>query len=275
MENCVVKIKQIYIENPIFDDIADCTYVVLCCGDNPKRLPSVLKNIKILKPTTTVKLIYNKGFKDCPFSNSVNNDLVNIQSYIFRDAINNNYNRILYLEDDFTLKYPIKQEDYLSINKFIRKHNPDVYGMGNFGFPRIDYIFSAHEKVVLNFLGMAHCVFYNKNYMYNCLEYYKENSENTMPDLVTKDIKNIEAYRYYKPLVYQTLPPTDNQKNGWAKIMGNFLTSIIILSIKLLGLDNRLEPGYTITYIIPYVFYFIIALFLFFLIKFIIKKVRN
>ena len=275
MENCVVKIKQIYIENPIFDDIADCTYVVLCCGDNPKRLPSVLKNIHILKPTTTVKLIYNKGFKDCECSNSVNNDLVNIQSYIFRDAINNNYNRILYLEDDFILKYPIKQEDYLSINKFISKHNPDVYGMGNFGFPRIDYIFSAHEKVVLNFLGMAHCVFYNKNYMYNCLEYYKENSENTMPDLVTKDIKNIEAYRYYKPLVYQTLPATDNQKNGWAKTMGNFLTSIIILSIKLLGLDNRLEPGYTITYIIPYVFYFIIALFLFFLIKFIIKKVRN
>tara|TARA_Y100000389_G_scaffold152728_1_gene152785 strand:+ start:217 stop:1044 length:828 start_codon:yes stop_codon:yes gene_type:complete len=275
MENCVVKIKQIYIENPIFDDIADCTYVVLCCGDNPKRLPNVIKNIHILNPTTTVKLIYNKGFKDCPFSNSVNNDLVNIQSYIFRDAINNNYNRILYLEDDFTLKYPIKQEDYLSINKFISKHNPDVYGMGNFAFPRIDYIFSAHEKVVLNFLGMAHCVFYNKNYMYNCLEYYKENSENTMPDLVTKDIKNIEAYRYYKPLVYQTFPSTDNQKNGWAKTVGNFLTSIIILSIKLLGLDNRLEPGYTITYIIPYVFYLIIVLFLFFLIKFIIKKVRN
>jgi hypothetical protein len=147
--------------------------------------------------------------------------------------------------------------------------------MGNFAFPRIDYIFSAHEKVVLNFLGMAHCVFYNKNYMYNCLEYYKENSENTMPDLVTKDIKNIEAYRYYKPLVYQTFPSTDNQKNGWVKTMGNFLTSIIILSIKLLGLDNRLEPGYTIMYIIPYLFFLIIALFLFFLIKFIIKKVRN
>lgn len=29
MENCVVKVEEIYIKNPIFDDIADCTYVVL------------------------------------------------------------------------------------------------------------------------------------------------------------------------------------------------------------------------------------------------------
>lgn len=265
MENCVVKVKEIYIKHPIFDDIADCTYVVLCCGDHPKRLPNVLKNIHILNPTHTVKLVYNKGFKSCPISTTVAHDLVNIQSYIFRDAIDNNYNRILYLEDDFTLKNPLSKKDYSSINKFIKENNPDVYGIGNFSFPKINYIFSSHEKVLLNFLGMAHCVFYNKNYMNKCLEYYRENAENTMTDIVTKEINNIEAYRYYKPLVYQTLPNTDNQKNGWAKTMGNFLTTISILFIKLVGLDNNLEPGYTILYMLPYIFYTLIVILVIFL----------
>ena len=173
MENCVVKIKQIYIENPIFDDIADCTYVCLCCGENPKRLPSVLKNIKILNPTQKVKLVYNKGYKNCPCSVSVNHDLVNIQTYIFEDAIRNNYSRILWLEDDFELPEKIGKDHISSISDFIKQNNPDIYGLGNISLPKITSIFSLHQKVVFNFLGLSHAVFYNKNVMRKLVKYYK------------------------------------------------------------------------------------------------------
>jgi len=274
MEDCIYKIKEIYIENPIFDDIADCTYVILCCGKEPLRLPNVMENIKLLNPTHTVKLIYNKGFKNCPLSNTVAHDLVNIQSYVFRDAIKNKYKRILYLEDDFQLKEKIKEKDYKNIINFIQQKNPDVYGLGNCAFPTLISIFKAHEKVLFNFLGLAHAIFYNRNYMYKCLEYYKENGENTMPDIVTKSIKNIEAYRYYKPLVYQTLPSTDNQKNSWNKTMGNFLSSISLFMIKLLKLDTRLEPGYTIIYFAPYIIYIIIALMIIYIVYKIIQKYK-
>jgi hypothetical protein len=274
MENCVVKIKQIYIENPIFDDIADCTYVCLCCGENPKRLPSVLKNIKILNPTQKVKLVYNKGYKNCPCSVSVNHDLVNIQTYIFEDAIRNNYSRILWLEDDFELPEKIGKDHISSISDFIKQNNPDIYGLGNISLPKITSIFSLHQKVVFNFLGLSHAVFYNKNVMRKLVKYYKscKNPIELGIDTSIMYINNIEVYRYYTPLVFQKLPETENQKEGLKNqkfIIPLNLTSGIP---KLLNLDKSLQPGYTIIYIVPYIIYLLILILCIVLIKYIYKK---
>ena len=278
MENCVHKIEEICIDNSIFDDIADCTYVCLCCGDNPKRLPSVLKNIKILKPTQNVKLVYNKGYKNCDCSVSVSHDLVNIQTYIFEDAIRNNYNRILWLEDDFELPEKIGKDHIRSISDFIKQNNPDIYGLGNFCFPRITSLFSPHQKVLFNYLVLAHAVFYNNNTMRKLVKYYKEhkNPVKLGIDASITNIDNIEIYRYYTPLVFQKLPETENQKNGWGKIMGNFLPSTFITGWpKLLNLHKSLQPGYTILYIIPYILYLILLIVFVVLIKYIYKKLQK
>lgn len=277
MENCVHKIEEICIDNSIFDSIADCTYVCLCCGENPKRLPSVLKNIKILKPTQNVKLVYNKGYKNCDCSVSVNHDLVNIQTYIFEDAIRNNYNRILWLEDDFELPEKIGKDHIRSISDFIKQNNPDIYGLGNFCFPRITSLFSPHQKVLFNLMTFTHAVFYNNNAMIKLVKYYKEHKNPVKLGIDTSitNIDNIEIYRYYTPLVFQKLPETENQKEGW-KNQITFLPSKIITGWpKLLNLHKSLQPGYTILYIIPYILYLILLIVFVVLIKYIYKKLQK
>lgn len=277
MENCVHKIEEICIDNSIFDSIADCTYVCLCCGENPKRLPSVLKNIKILKPTQNVKLVYNKGYKNCDCSLSVNHDLVNNQTYIFEDAIRNNYSRILWLEDDFELPEKIGKDHIRSISDFIKQNNPDIYGLGNFSLPKITSLFSPHQKVLFNYLPMSHAVFYNNNAMRKIVKYYKghKNPIELGTDTSIMYINNIEVYRYYIPLVFQKLPETENQKEGWKN--QKFIIPLNLASgiPKLLNLHKSLQPGYTILYILPYILYLLLLILFVVLIKYIYKKLQK
>ena len=277
MENCIFKIEELNMNNSIFDSIAYCTYVVLCCGENPKRLPSVLKNINILKPTHKVKLIYNKGYKNCACSVSVNHDLVNIQTYIFEDAIRNNYERILWLEDDFELPEEIGKNHILSINNFIKQNNPCIYGLGNISLPEITSIFKPHQKVVNNFLGLTHAVFYNKNAMRKLVKYYKacKNPIQLGTDTSIMYINNIEVYRYYIPLVFQKLPETENQKEGWKNQKFVIPLNLTIGIPKLLNLHKSLQPGYTIIYIVPYIIYLLILILCIVLIKYIYKKLQK
>jgi hypothetical protein len=91
-------------------------------------------------------------------------------------------------------------------------------------------------------------------------------------DYIPSQINNIEAYRYYKPIIYQKFPTTENQTNGWKNQMGNFIAIISIFYIKLFRLDKNLEPGYTFFYICPYIIYLFIILLLIVLIIILYKK---
>jgi hypothetical protein len=265
MEYSINKIEELYFDNSIFDKIIDCTYILLCCGSKPKRLESVLKNIKLLHPTKKVKLIFNNGFSQCKKSKTVNHNLINMQLFIFNDSIKNGYNRILYLEDDFELKQEIDKKDVDNIIEFINTENPDVYGLGNFSFPKINYILSKHQKVIYNFLGCAHAMVYTKNYMKKSIEFINNNKtpENLSIDFIPSYINNIEAYRYYKPIIYQKFPITENQTNGWKNQMGNFLSKLAIFFVQFLQLNISLEPGYTILYVFPYLIYILLFITIF------------
>jgi len=266
MENCIYNIKTIELSDTIFDTVCDCTYVILCCGENPYRLPSVLKNIQILRPTRYVKLIFNKGYKQCQLSVSVNNDLVNIQKYVFKDALIKGYKRILYLEDDFQLPKQIIEKDVNNICSFIKNNNPCVYGLGNILFPSPTTIFSYHQKPILNTIfGMAHCLFYNNIGMKACYDYFdnfKGDKRTLALDTTLCHIPGIDLYRYYKPLVMQTLPPTENQKHGWKYQTGEYGLTIWLKCVRLLNLHRSVYPGFTILYIIPYVIYILVIFFI-------------
>ena len=56
--NLINDLSQAYI----FDTVADCTYVLLCCGPKPAREFNVRHQLPVLSPTTQVKLIYNSGY---------------------------------------------------------------------------------------------------------------------------------------------------------------------------------------------------------------------
>ena len=110
--------------------------------------------------------------------------------------------------------------------------------------------------------------------MTKILDYYTQNYNNITIGIDTSiaNVSDIETYRYYKPLIYQKLPETQNQKEGWDNQIGSFLGFISRFFIKLVGLNKNLEPGYTILYLLPYILYGIIFILLFFIIRFIYKK---
>ena len=261
MEKCILEVKEIKLDKGIFDLVADCTYVLLCCGTKPPREESVYHNINILKPTRLIKLVYNSGYKNCECSNTAQEDMGKAQLYIFEDALKNNYTRILFLEDDFLVQKKLDRDDVYSINKFIHDQDPSVYGLGNFSIPTLDTMFSPHQRVVGNLLGMAHAVMYNAQYMRKVRQYYKKHDTIIMHDILTGRIDNIRNYKYYKPLIYQTFPSTDNQRECWQSMFpSTVLIRFIMWSIKLLRLDTQVQPGYNIIYCLPYLLYMCIAI---------------
>jgi hypothetical protein len=193
VESSIFKIKYLYFKNAMFDEILDCTYILLCCGEIPKRYQSVIQNIFLLKPTRKVKLIFNNGFSKCKISKTVNHNLINMQLYIFNDSIKNGYKRILYLEDDFELKKKINKRDIFNLVEFIRQENPDVYGLGNFSFPTLYSIFKRHQQVAFNFLGCSHAMIYNLNYMNKYIDFIKNHKtpEELSIDFVPSFLDNI------------------------------------------------------------------------------------
>jgi len=272
MENCIYKIKTLEFDNTIFDSVCDCTYVILCCGDNPHRLPNVMKQINILRPTRYVKLIFNKGYKQCPISISVNNDLVNIQKYVFKDALSRGYKRILFLEDDFQLLKPIQQEYIDEICCFINKNKTNVYSLGNFMIPDPMTLFSHHQRPILNHVGMTHAMFYDNISMKACYDYFhnfKGDRKVLSLDFSLAYVPNISIYRYYKPIIMQLLPETENQKHGWENQAGKVFAYISIKGVKMLGLDKQLQPGFDILYMVPFVLYLLCMIIILLTVKYI------
>lgn len=262
MEQCIQKIEDLTLSNGIFDTVADCTYVLLCCGPKPAREYNVRHQLPILSPTTRVKLIYNSGCNTCILTKCPQEDMARAQLYIFQDALKNNYRRILILEDDFMVLQPIPHADVHQIVTFIRENDPSAYGLGNFSIPTVSSLFAYHQRLVGNYLGAAHAVFYNRDFMTQTVKYYDDNGmgDMLMNDQLTSKLPLVENYRYYKPLVYQTFPLTENQISGWSHTIPAFLMPLVTGSIRMMKLDRQVDPGYTILYNIPYVLYMVLII---------------
>ena len=278
MNKCINKIVILSSNGGIFDDIIDCTYVLLCCGSNPQREKHVYTQLKLLNPSKQIILVYNSGYKTCEKTSSPTDDMTQAQLYIFNHALDNDYKRILYLEDDFFVKKALNPRDIRSICTFIKNHNPSIYGLCNVSLPTLSTLLSSHQKAFKNILYLAHAVIYNQKYMKETILFRANNSKEYMTDVVSGYIPNIENYRYYKPLIYQTFPPTENQKISWKTIFPKYLENIgintLLAFIKLTNLYQKEEPGFTLIYLFPFIFYGIIFLLILFLIIFIYTKLK-
>jgi len=277
MEQCIAKIENLTLPTGIFDTVADCTYVLLCCGSKPAREANVRQQLPILSPTTRVKLIYNSGYKACTLTKCAQEDMARAQLYIFQDALRNNYQRILLLEDDFMVLRPISHEDIHQIVTFIREKDPSAYGLGNFSIPMVSSLFAHHQRLVGNYLGAAHAVLYNRDFMTQTVEYYAEHGlgDMLMNDQLTSKLPMVENYRYYKPLVYQIFPLTENQISGWSHSLPAFSMPLVTGSIRMMNLDRQVQPGYTILYILPYVLYMVLIVVVIVVVYYILNRKRS
>jgi hypothetical protein len=253
---CLIKRNLVEFERGIFDGILDCTYVILCCGPDPNRLENVKEQLKILRPSKKVHLMFFAGYRKCDISVGTNDDLINNILYIFKEAIENGSKRIMVLEDDFFLTEPISETDSGRINDFVTKKDPDVYSFGSFCAPTVSTILSYHNKASFGIIGVAHCMMYNSDFMLKYIHYMNNNDKTSLnTDVSTKDITS-DVYRYYKPLVYQKFEATENQVIGWHKSLGKCgkpLISLYLYFVRLVRLDKQPQPGFFIAYYFPLV----------------------
>ena len=115
------KKKIINYKNGVLDTFVDVTYVITM-ENNIERHKKVMEQLEKYKPTKKIIIIYNKGFKKCEKKicydknkkcqkvNISYEDLSHANNYIYSDALKNQYNNILLLEDDFIMSEKIKDK---------------------------------------------------------------------------------------------------------------------------------------------------------------------
>ena len=268
-------------EQGLFDDSIDATYIIHL--ENNGRINNIIEQIYKYKPTKKIYILYNKGFKNCNKileKNEPDKDLVHCNLRIFKHAKLNNYDNILILEDDFVFNDKIKNKDILQdLNYFFydKKKINFIYYIGSFPIFSIPY---KKNHYIPLFISLTHCCVFSKK----ARELLLSNSVSVsktflMWDLYLNKNNNINKYHYKYPLCYQIFPVTENQKK-W-KLSNNpqinkIIQKINIFLLKLLNLDKKSEPGFTIIYnlsiVFFYIFIFIIIYIIYKYIQIIIKK---
>lgn len=227
----------------LFDSSVDMAYIITM--DKSDRKAQFIKEITTNKPLHTVKIVYNKGFKDnnkiLP-ERSSNYDLIDANRHIFMDASANNYKNILVFEDDvqFTKNYDI--HDINNINIFINNNTFDIYNIGPAGI-HILYPCSwnfNHYRHLLTTTSQS--IIYNRSFID---EFFKHQYPFIHIDLYHNKI-NFKKYSYHKQICYQLYPETENQKkwlDGWKQILkinllAHLAYNFLLRLIKFLELDK-------------------------------------
>jgi len=281
----------------LFDDFVDMTYIITSHKDLERNKKVELELQKLI-PTRKIYFVYNSTYKTCnkilpqqipPY------DLKDANLNIMHHSLENGFNNILILENDFfysklLLDNEKNKEVVREINDFFNdpyySEKPFAYNLG----PNVQLLyhnfFSKYKNTNTLLLGAGtHAVIYNKKIQ---LEIIKENGNlitNIFPDF-DKNIDayivfNYDVYFYNKPLIVQMWNDTENS-NHWSKI--KILKDMIKLYFKLFKLDTNPELGLSIQYkflfFMNYLFCFIIFVFIcwvlyFFVSRFSTKKISR
>jgi len=255
--NCY-EFKKYSFDEGLLDKSVDATYIIHL--KNNGRYKEIVSQIEKYKPTKTIYILFNEGFKKCKKSKHINKsnlDLVDANFQIFQHAEKEKYKNILILEDDFGFNENIKEQNVInSLNTFLKDNQNDelIYCLGIIPIIQIQ-MFDDHNMLLKS--GGCHANIYTEKIRKTLM-----NDIDKIEDIdiyLNKSCFLLKRYCYYTPLCYQLFPETENQHN-WQDSFSMRLAKKII---KLIKLDKQREPGYTITYILSKIFFF---LFLFFFI---------
>jgi hypothetical protein len=254
-----------YLEynNGLLDRFIDATYIITMT--NSPRIKNIQKQLKTYIPTKKIYILYNDGYKRCdkvlPF-NAPPYDLTDAYFHVIKKSLENNFNNILILEDDFIFSDIINDLNIHNEIKFILdKYNNDkiTFNLGPIPvifYPNLNPFNNIYKNI---FTTGAQSIIYNKNARIDIMKYYGNNKIRHWDLFITS---TYNSYFYRNPLIYQTYPQTENQKY-WVSNNKNDLLSIInqkIISyfVKLLNLDKEPEPGFMIIYNILFIINYLV-----------------
>ena len=219
----------------------DATYVIHL--ENNGRLDSVRAQLNEFRPTKSVFILHNKGYKKCEKDGYINKpalDLVDAFLYIFKDAQEKDYKHVLILEDDFIFSNRIKDKKVQqNIMDFISNKNYDIYALGLLPFGQ--YVYDNNTNISIFDCVGTHAIIYSRK----CINETLQKDRKSIQDWDAYTGSTYKKYMYNEPLCYQLFPETENYKY-WGD---NFLIKFRKYIIKLLKLDVQVEPGYSIAYV--------------------------
>jgi len=258
MCNCYRYEKKIY-DDPILNNI-DATYIIHL--ENNGRITDIEDQLSKYHPSRNVFIVFNKGYKKCDKGAKINStalDIIATNKNILLHSIENKYNTILILEDDFQFSDKITEKKHqLNVDRFINKHKNDdfLYYLGI--LPIVKSIdFGVNHRIFIS-SGMHACIF-SESIKYKILEYI-DTQQRWDWFIMTNFL--LSRFTYHIPLCYQLLPETENSKT-WSDnfpIVGPFIRSYSKFVIRTLQLNKKVEPGHTIAYKLSEILYIVIGL---------------
>lgn len=257
--------QELRFESGFLDTSVDATYIITMEGG--PRYNECIEKLKEYQPTKTVYILLNKGYKKCnktlPKQNSMY-DIIDANLHIFRHSLEQNYNNVLILEDDFIFNNSIVDTKVShDVNSFLysNTHTSFVYTLGCLPVYVMPYTFNTFRVV----WGHAmHAVIYSNPFRRYLLEYTELNTIHDWDiDISRICLKQLNKYMYRYPLCYQTIPNTEN-KQTWG--MSKPAEYILDTYIKATSFDTTPEPGTTFIYILANILFVITILLLLILI---------
>jgi len=234
----------------------DATYIIHLEGNG--RIDHIHEQLTKYHPSNTVYILYNKGFKQCEKKLHMDDskiDLIDAFLSIFKDAHQKNYGTILILEDDFIFHEKIKDKQVRkNVMSFLKKkeNEPIIYMLGC--LPFIQQPYDYNNNILLMGIGCHSCI-----YTRNIREKILQKDQTKIIDWDYYTLFEEKRYLYHEPLCYQLFPETENQKN-WFSFLG--LKNILIYLFQTLKLDEQVEPGYSIFYMVSKLLFVLIILLL-------------
>jgi len=285
MNNKCYKFELRNYNKGFLDDFVNCTYILHL--ENNGRMKNIEQQLSRNIPTKKIYIVYNKGYKNCTkklidYNSKI--DLVDANLIIMKHSIDNNFNNILILEDDFIFDYDrindIKKNIVNDIKLFFNKNKNEkfYYNLGPSPLiinPNIN-IFNKNYKC--NICFATHANIYTKNIRIDILNKINNryNISIHWDVFLTRNYKN---YFHKYSICYQTFPITENQKIWSEGIFSKFFFYITTKCIKLLNYDEKPQPAHDIVinfvFILNYIIYFLIIIIIFYLVFLIFFKYKK
>ena len=231
--------------NPKFGDI-DATYVLHLKGSS--RLKNVQEQLSTHPLTSKTFIMENPGYKKVnkPLPRQNSEADVAYSHYIAcKHALENNFNRVLVLEDDFIIEKELLDQNVTNdVQDYLDKDGIDHYFLGCTPFIAVPSSLDLKHWRVL-YGGCAHAVIHTLSGLKKLVEAYETKAEEIYGiDLYL--FGNHKCYMHYQPLITQTFPETENKKTAWGS--GDFAKDITSSIIEWLNLDKETQPGYGYIY---------------------------
>uniref|UniRef100_A0A6C0F9B0 Glycosyltransferase n=1 Tax=viral metagenome TaxID=1070528 RepID=A0A6C0F9B0_9ZZZZ len=278
-----------YAETGIFDTFIDMTYVITM-ENAVERQKKAIAQLNKYKLSSNVTIMYNKGYKNCQKTfckdevcdrvDTSYTDLFHALRNVFNDAMENGYETILVLEDDFIISDAILEPDVVpSLYGLIQDYRDKSLFLRLGTLPILSYGYSKNFKKLLSGVGM-HAVIYNKK---GIVDMNKNTNYSRITDI---DLRSNLVFlnrqlMYREPLINQIFGKTENNKQwgGDLGAVGYFWASIVKKYLLLTGLDTSVEPGTTFNYKYHnYITLSLLAIFIYvsvFVVRFILSQLKT